>query len=1417
MRGKINSKGYLILSIFLISIVLTPFIMVLTSNVTNVNYNDNYNDISLESNYAWEEINEIGNYEETSDDTRSVQVLGNIAYVTDKYLGFLKLDISDPNKIIKLGSFDDDLNAASDGYEIEVQNGLAYIADGHDGLEIVNVTTMQRVGNYYSADGETKGVDVVGNIAYIADGTNGLEIIDVEDPTNPTKLGNYSIPVTGNAYGIQVVGSVAFLSTIFEGLHIINITNSITPIKISNLTDKVVQTYPWVTQVVGDYAFCVFNQFGGLGIINVTDLTNPTLVSQVDTSSTGSWGYSISVENNVAILSTSNGLILYNVTDVNNPHEIEYFDDGIGQTYNTHILGNLIYCAMGSRGLRIFEVYNSTFDQWTQIGLLGQYISTYSNILSIEVVGNIAFLAGSTHTLEIVNISDVYNPTYISHVNISESTYYTGYDVDVEGDLAYVAFRRGGVAIFNVSDLSNPINTANITLTSNSTVKVIAQGELVYITDQYPSRALSIFNCSDPYNPSQVYSGSISGTVYALAMDGQYAYIGINTGIRIYNVTDPLAPDSVEDIIGGLGIVYDVKVDGSILYVVSGTGLLSIWNVTYPENPVSLGNFTYPHPLISVAYTNAVVLLGTQLGGIISINASDPTSLTMMGYYNYSTGLTCEDLHVEGQYAYGACSFRGLMIFEGFAPKIRDILPGDNSYSANSTSNIIIWSNLTDNIESGNYTVYRNNTVHATGSWTHGGNIQVTVDTNAGLGAHNYTLQFNDSAGIDGQSDTVWITITDDSNPFVEDVEINPTYVANGTGTVNWTLGDNVAAGYYRVWINDSVRTGYGWTPWVNNSKIEVPVDTDLGLGTWNYTIEYNDSVGNPGPINTVLVNITDQDIPTISGINNPSPVDANSTGAVNDLWWTLNDNAAGGYRRIWRNNSIISDWTQWNRGENQVINVPSNDGLGIWNFTIEFNDSQGNPGPTNTQMVTVQDVNVPWALTSGNATIPANTSSQFFNVWLYDDIAEGYFTAYRNNTPLYIDFLWNNGSQNNIGIETNIGLGEYNYTIVFNDSWGLVNKTTVWITIADLTDPFADNLEVAGPYSANSTGSQIKWTLGDKIGSGYYRVLVDGSVHPDHPWTAWSNATEINVDILTNIGLGAFNYSIEFNDTYGNTNLNYTWLNIIDDTNPFVDSNTGPAMYAANATSQTVNWTLGDNAAGGYYWILVDGIQRVDPSIWINNTNLIVPVFTNIGLGLFNYSIYYNDSQGNPGASDTIWITIEDQTAPTSSIPSNASYVQNSTGQVITWTLNDNAAGGFYRVFRNGSEIQGWTAWTRGSVYNIPINTDIGLGMFNYTIFFNDTAGIERNDTVWITITAYVPPTGPTGPIGIEGMIILVVILCIVGGTVVGLYVLHVKGIIDLGRLKPSSGGSKSGTPKDTKPAKLAKPTKPAKQAQKP
>ncbi|MHA1269330.1 MAG: SBBP repeat-containing protein [Candidatus Helarchaeota archaeon] len=111
------------------------------------------------------------------------------------------------------------------------------------------------------------------------------------------------------------------------------------------------------------------------------------------------------------------------------------------------------------------------------------------------------------------------------------------------------------------------------------------------------------------------------------------------------------------------------------------------------------------------------------------------------------------------------------------------------------------------------------------------------------------------------------IGVTNSSGAGLEDLAlvqfdiINPwsnhpldTTIALGLpANIVWTLYDDLSGGKYSVLLNGSIYID--WTSWTNNTALNIPVNITLP-GIWNYTIQYNDSVGNFGIPDTVIITI---------------------------------------------------------------------------------------------------------------------------------------------------------------------------------------------------------------------------------------------------------------------------------------------------------------------------------------------------------------------------------------------------------------------------------------------------------------------------------------------------------------------------------------------------------------------------------
>lgn len=189
-------------------------------------------------------------------------------------------------------------------------------------------------------------------------------------------------------------------------------------------------------------------------------------------------------------------------------------------------------------------------------------------------------------------------------------------------------------------------------------------------------------------------------------------------------------------------------------------------------------------------------------------------------------------------------------------------------------------------------------------------------------------------------------------------------------------------------------------------------------------------------------------------------------------------------------------------------------------------------------------------------------------------------------------------------------------------------------------------------------------------------------------------------------------------------------------------NSNSPPdASYALGSSGNTIPWVLTDENATGYYRVLKNGTAAVDWTTWANNTNLAAPVNAS-ALGQWNYTIEFNDSNGNFGAPDTVLVDIVDLAPPQSNSPADGYYDLGSAGNTIPWVLTDDVGPGSYSVLRNGTTVAGWTAWANSTNLAVPVNTTAS-GAWNYTIYYNDSSGnLGIPDTVTVFVLANVTIT---------------------------------------------------------------------------
>jgi hypothetical protein len=117
------------------------------------------------------------------------------------------LDISDLKKPVRISQL-----YLGGGYAIEVQERLAFVASGHKGLNIIDVTnplSPSAVGSH-KMPRFTYGLAVEADYAYLANNDTGFHILDIRKPGAPKLEASFDTP--GEAKAVVVSGPLVLVA-----------------------------------------------------------------------------------------------------------------------------------------------------------------------------------------------------------------------------------------------------------------------------------------------------------------------------------------------------------------------------------------------------------------------------------------------------------------------------------------------------------------------------------------------------------------------------------------------------------------------------------------------------------------------------------------------------------------------------------------------------------------------------------------------------------------------------------------------------------------------------------------------------------------------------------------------------------------------------------------------------------------------------------------------------------------------------------------------------------------------------------------------------------------------------------------------------------------------------------------------------
>jgi hypothetical protein len=159
--------------------------------------------------------------------------------------------------------------------------------------------------------------------------------------------------------------------------------------------------------------------------------------------------------------------------------------------------------------------------------------------------------------------------------------------------------------------------------------------------------------------------GQIGGACYAVAVQGNYAYIGEGPNLTILNVSTPARPV----VVGKIRLPYIVQgiaVSGGMAYVADGDSGLQIVSVSNPASPQLRGSYDTPGYAQGVAVSGGMAYVADNEAGLQIIDVSNPSSPQFRG--SYDTPGSGVGVAVSGGMAFVADGYGGLQIIDVSIP-----------------------------------------------------------------------------------------------------------------------------------------------------------------------------------------------------------------------------------------------------------------------------------------------------------------------------------------------------------------------------------------------------------------------------------------------------------------------------------------------------------------------------------------------------------------------------------------------------------------------------------------------------------------------------------------------------------------------------------------------------------------------------
>lgn len=273
------------------------------------------------------------------------------------------------------------------------------------------------------------------------------------------------------------------------------------------------------------------------------------------------------------------------------------------------LAGDHAYLADG-QNLRIFNIANP--GQPVQIG----FHTAGGGAQEVHVVGNIAYVSAEGAGLHILDVAD---PAQIGEIAVIAGTAWSAF---VDGSYLYISSWRDNHRIYDISEPRAPRFVGALP-TTNRALDVQVQGNIAYATDGQ-NKGLRVYDVTNPAAATQLDFAAINGTHERVEVHGEWAYLASGpAGFYIVRIGDPFNPSDTfaHGPYGFEHYAREIVVEGNMAYVAYQEGLVRVFDVTNPADPLELPHHQTPGAAMGLAVRDSMLYVADSSAGLVVLNA----------------------------------------------------------------------------------------------------------------------------------------------------------------------------------------------------------------------------------------------------------------------------------------------------------------------------------------------------------------------------------------------------------------------------------------------------------------------------------------------------------------------------------------------------------------------------------------------------------------------------------------------------------------------------------------------------------------------------------------------------------------------------------------------------------------------------